>query len=84
MKVTINKRTCTPFKMLGSWIGGTIGGLVGINITVDNRLSGCQAEMGSFGCTATLEEKLIGVLIGVFIGFLIGWGIHSLIKRFKK
>ena len=71
------KKSYNPFKMWGSYVGALIGFFVGLRNGFD--LGG----MGNIGLSGLTINWFI-VNVWTIFGFFIGYGIHSLIRRFRK
>jgi len=69
-KFKIFKSKNNPFKMWGSYVGLVIG------FTLLPDLFSTQIDAISYA-------PLLLIILWV-IGFLIGWGIHSLVRKYKK
>ena len=81
----MKKKSYNPFKMWGSWIGALLISIV--------PLPFCISSIGGTGCGWTpygvlyfvnLPMSLILGFIISGVGFLLGWGIHSLIRKFRR
>jgi len=86
------KKSNNPFKMWGGYIGAVVGFLSQF------RIWGHETTMDSSKIFLISRFKLLSpsnvsqynfltgldIVIFVIAGFLIGWGIHSLIRRFRK
>lgn len=66
-----------PFQMLGSYLGA-----VGL-LLVDFFDKSNELITGTMNLSAP-EFFSFELAFSIMIGFIIGWGIHSLIRRFKK
>ncbi|MEK6878705.1 MAG: hypothetical protein AABY22_03810 [Nanoarchaeota archaeon] len=82
------KKSYNPFKMWGSYIGSIIGLIpfLGskqqcIALIVDSSI---PRDPTNFMFQCTLSPMLISFILNVGLGFLLGWGIHSLIRIFRK
>ena len=86
------KKSYNPFKMWGSYVG--IIGMWGLSL-----MSIPQTILGKIGFNQILVIRMInesfyvwsggfeagvGMLVLLLFGFLIGWGIHYLIRKYKK
>jgi hypothetical protein len=92
------KKSNNPFKMKGAWIGVISILIIGViaaqkNIFVEpliylsEPLGMLIYKIGIFGGGlggAIGSHALAYILTLAPFGFLIGWGIHSLIRRYKK
>ena len=86
------KKKDNPFRMWGSWVGFLIAisypfkfcFLFGCNKTNFWSILLKINEVNINTILAFLLAIVIYLLIIGGIGFLIGWGIHSLIRRYKK
>lgn len=79
----MKKKKYNPFKMLGSYIGGTILGTIGYLILP--RCTPCNSEIiacAMCGYSPVIYPVFIGG--GLVLGFLLGWAIHSLIRKYTK
>jgi len=73
------KKSYNPFKMLGSYVGA------GIPFAFFSYWAIFLCKHGTSGeSQLCLPVTIVEGIIGTIIGFLIGYGIHSLIRRFKK
>lgn len=86
-------KSYNPFKMIGSWIGFVLGfGIIFFPVLKGNiptssadDYSLYQVISNGFSVNFSGWLMLIGLLlISIVAGFLVGWGIHSLIRKFKK
>ena len=84
------KKLYNPFNMLGSWIGALILYLYSyINIFQDpvgiqNPLECCFRSCGIGFIVTSCKSVIIWLIFILTLGFLVGWGIHVLIRKFKK
>lgn len=90
------KKSYNPFKMWGSWIGAGLMllitlimpqilllplGIVALSLHFGFGIEICSGEW----CRDINKFILFIIfLIPIIIGFLIGWGIHSLVRKYKK
>lgn len=73
------KKINNPFKMWGSYVGA-IGGFIAFAINpLAKYLSWIPRKD-----IILFSNITYGLVISILSGFLIGWGIHSLIRRYKK
>ena len=85
------KKSYNPLKMWGAWVGGIIGSLI-IPLSIYMLIAITLSSFGSpipfwqvpFMSTESFFVSLGTMIGGFIIGFLIGWGIHSLVRRFRK
>jgi len=80
------KKSYNPFKMWGSYLGGTIGGIsllfggAVISAIFLAILGLCKGEF----CADSSVTGLLTLFLPILFGFLIGWWIHSLVRRFTR
>ena len=71
------KKSYNPFKMWGSWVGVVIGTTFGFILTLSIASKLRSPE--------SINEVFWFIYTPVIITFfLIGWGIHSLIRKFRR
>jgi len=83
----MKRKTYNPLKMIGSYIGVIIGFLLSLKLTLEIFSKGFlyQDELCGFLCGfVNNNSTLLGYLIWIIVGFLVGWGIHSLVRYFRK
>ena len=88
---SLKKKSNNPFKMWGSYVGAVLGvgllfGIRGI-CNIIAGVGGCNTFVAFLSAETVYSSGLLSTifLFGyLIVGFLIGWGIHSLIRRFKK
>jgi len=86
----VNKKSYNPFKMWGSWVGAGLIYILWFNLYLDssaskgfiNNLIDPIYSLFNFNLDSLYTLIIIFIIVG--IGFLIGWGIHSLVRRFRK
>ena len=73
------KKSYNPFKMWGSYVGLVLGGIgTYIAFAVDSSwLSAIIPNTDGM-------QLILPALSLPIIGFLLGWGIHSLVRYFRK
>ena len=72
------KKSYNPFKMWGAWVGVLVSGLL---LSLLRELSIIPPLIQNNSLIWTNMFNMMGVII---TGFLLGWGIHSLVRRFRK
>ena len=88
------KKSYNPFKMWGSWIGAYL--FIALN-TLLTLMSLSQHYTPSFLPSGLqIWNSLMWIFLSyknylniegffyLIVGFLIGWGIHSLVRRYRK
>jgi hypothetical protein len=98
-QISTHKRNYNPFKMWGSWIGFIIIVFVDTYSFFLVRGEYCANNTNILCFPIAVYSIIVGQnssgfpifmgILGVFIllpliGFIIGWGIHSLIRKFKR
>lgn len=73
------KKSFNPFKLFGSYIGAGIPLIFFAYWAIFLCPHGVRGERA-----LCVPVTVITGIIAIVIGFLMGWGIHSLIRRFKK
>ena len=86
------KKSYTPWKMWGAWVG-LVWGLLSILISL---AGGFACHYGLLECFSTMTMIIFfpaylgaliyesgAILISPVLGFIIGWAIHSLFRKFK-
>ena len=85
-KAELIEKIYNPFRMVGSWIGAFIGGLI--------YITSYELNKPAFGCMATLEAlpltqdcifqpSIFIIIICSVLGFLAGWMIQMLFITFQ-
>lgn len=89
----IMKKKYNPFKMLGSYIGASIGAFLATVVTLFDFI--VQGSLfGRVLAEQLLELSMWSILMNVLlrtitfsfvvVGFLVGWGLHSLARKLKR
>lgn len=82
----MKKTTKNPFKMFGSYIGMIVFSILTSYAYYGNFVSRTLEAQYDWSLLFLLsgDNIYLNLLIYGSFGFLIGWGIHNLIRRFKR